>query len=253
MSEPNPKRWRAHRVCAGCDQKLARGTRGDKCRDCHWAARRAAIRACSSCGKAPLSRKNKTGYCILCLLDKRNADPVFQASRAEAIRNKFKTDPAHREKMRRIARRNSQKAAADPDYRAKLVERGRLLAATALRTPEALEKLRAVRAEAGRRGHETKMSWCPPEYRAEYKKLTVGRNIRAPKARAMILARIEAEKLAAVAATGLTSAVEFLQKFTWVRREGDQWRYGNAVLTDEQIIERAQQKGWQPFEFRRAA
>lgn len=148
-------------------------------------------RHCRHCSKQ-IGERSKTGLCNPCFNRDRNADPEFMAARKAAIQRKFQ-DPAHREKMRKAMLRTVAKMNEDPAYRARLVERGKHLAATALRSPQSLAKIASLRAENGRKRSETVMAWCPPKYRDEYRFLTVSKRMKAADARQLILDKMAAE------------------------------------------------------------
>lgn len=172
-------------------------TRAKRCAPCYHAGRAKLPGGnCSDCGtalslKSRTERRPRTGFCAPCILRRNNADPAFAASRAAAIRRKFE-EPEHLAKMQRIARRNGQIAATNPEHRARLAAMGR--ESIARFSPEARAKLAAQRGEIGRKIHEMKMAWCPPEYRAAYKRLTISKRIHASEARWMILQQIADDK-----------------------------------------------------------
>jgi hypothetical protein len=179
-----------------------------------------------------------------------NRDPAVHAARVAGIRSKF-TDPVHREKMARVARRNGQKSAADPEHLERLREHGRRLAPL-LRTPEALARMAAVRAANGRKVSETRLGWCPPAWRDRYRHLMRSKRLSASSARAQILAAVEKERLTELATfDNLQGAIFHLRRLTPVLRldhprgEGA-YRVGTAMLEPWQLIKRALDKGWTP-------
>lgn len=201
---------------------------------------------CLDCGKG-ISTRSRSGRCNACFNISKGKDPIFQAARAEGIRRKFK-DPEHLAKMQRIARRNGQKARCDPAYAKQLSERGKILAETVLKSPEVRARTmsKASRALAGRAIHEFHMGWCPVEYRDHYRRLVRSKRMPAADARQATLRKIELDTLAPIARLHADAAADFLRRYTAVQRTEEGWRYGTTVLTPEQLIERAQLKGWQP-------
>jgi len=203
------------------------------------------------CGKT-LSDRNTSGFCVRCFNQERNKDPAFRAARAEGIRRKFK-DPEHRERMRKIMIRNAEKARSDPEFMKWLSDRGKVCAATQLRTPEAIAAFLATRKESGRKRSDTVLAWCPPEYRDDYRFLVRTKRLSARQAKAQILARVKADNLKSLARFHIEEAADFLRRFTSVRRQDEGWLYGTVILSPEQLIQRAQLRGWEPSKWGRAA
>jgi hypothetical protein len=203
------------------------------------------------CG-APLQRRNRSGRCQACFTRFLNGDPALHAARVAGIRAKF-TDPAHREKMAKIARRNGQKSAADPRHLERLRERGRRLAPAVFRTPGALARMAAVRAANGRKVSETRLGWCPPAWRDRYRYLMRSKRLSAAAARAQVLEEAERDRLTALATfDNLDSAIFHLRRLTPVIRLDDRagagaYRVGTATLEPWQLIKRALHKGWTPL------
>lgn len=214
-------------------------------------ARRKPDRTCDDCGK-PISRYTKSGVCNACGNRRRSADPAFCAKRAAGIRAKA-AEPAHRAKMAEVARRNITKALANPETMARFRERGKVLARTALRTPEAIAKMEACREENGRKIHETRMAWCPKEYRAHYRYLTISRRVPAADARAQIERQIHEDAIARIAVTHASIAADYLRRLAPVYRKGDGWQLGTVTLTPAQLVDRALRRGWQPEDWSIAA
>jgi hypothetical protein len=128
---------------------------------------------CKVCSK-PLWRGNQTGHC------KQHIAPEVRAKMTESLRRKIQSDPAYLERLRTLARANSSR----PGHMEKMHEgRDRAkpwIKALAAVTPESYLK-------AGRRSADTKLAWCPPEYRAEYHRLTNAKRFTASEAKAMVL------------------------------------------------------------------
>lgn len=147
---------------------------------------------CADCGKA-ITAKTKTGRCRSCKNHFLNSQPAFVAARAEGIRKKWSEDKAFAAKMRLIFSATGRANGTDPKRRAKLAELGKCKIAQ-LHSPESRAKAKAKSKQTGRKISEHYMGWCPPEYRDEYRRLTISKNLRANEARAIILAQIKADK-----------------------------------------------------------
>ena len=128
---------------------------------------------CKVCGKS-LWRGNQTGHC------RSHVHPEVRARQTESLRRKIQSDPVYLDKIRAQARANSSR----PVHMEKLHEGSRRvkpwIKARAALTPESYIK-------AGRRSADTKLAWCPPEYRDEYHNLTNAKRFKAAEAKAMIL------------------------------------------------------------------
>lgn len=151
------------------------------------------VPTCADCGVARFSRKpKKSPYCRRCVGRHTGRDPArrakcsaamkallsdpsvraqhFQRS-ADGLRHKLRTDPAFAEMRREMGRRT-----------------GRLKLGH-LATPAGSE----ARLRAGRAASATKLAWCPPEYRDDYRNLVKRQGIRAVQARKMIQETIAAD------------------------------------------------------------
>lgn len=147
-------------------------------------------RTCADCS-SPISRQARR--CRACAVQSVNRCPDVAQARAHAIRAKFR-DPAHRAKMQQVARRNGETARLDPAFRARLVEHGKRQYARHLNTPEGRAAVLATRPASGAKRTETVLGWCPAEWRAEYRRLTSSKQVKAADARRMILDIIDARK-----------------------------------------------------------
>lgn len=103
-------------------------------------------------------------------------------------------DPARRARAAKVLHRNLLNAMEDPEFRQRLVERGKRLRWTALETPQAKANLAAVRAENGRKRTETVLAWCPPEHRDHYFHLSVTKRMPAAEAKRLVLDHIAREQ-----------------------------------------------------------
>jgi len=132
---------------------------------------------CKTCGKS-LWKGNKYGYC------RSHISPEARANMTAGLRLKMQSDPEYMQRIIALARAN----VARPEHRQKLTEAARksgawrkALAAT---TPESYQL-------AADRAADTKLAWCPPEYRDEYRRLKDSKRLRAHEAKSIILAQHE--------------------------------------------------------------
>lgn len=141
---------------------------------------------CRTCQK-PLSRQNTTGYCRGHVSAFNLSKPEVRERQRAGIKHKHATDPAFLNDLRRRARALGE----DPDINARRTqhfkdarywEKGVIASSK----PE-------VRARAAKRASATRLAWCPPEYRDEYKRLIRTKRIPAVEARKIILSTIEAD------------------------------------------------------------
>lgn len=153
----------------------------------------ALVPTCADCGAPRFSTKpKKTPYCRACVrahnarspsrrakasasMKARLADPHVRAEHieraAEGLRRRIREDPAFAERRRAIGRRTG------------LLKRG--MAQHPAGSP--------LRLANGRKSAATKLAWCPPEYRDEYRRLIKRQNIPAAEARPMIEDMIAAD------------------------------------------------------------
>lgn len=148
-------------------------------------------KTCMDCPSA-LGDKNKSGLCRPCALKRNMANPEFNEKRLAAIRARYK-DPAARHKAATEINERHMRARQDPE-KAERLRKGIKAARARLNEPEVRAAYLASRAEAGRKHSETRMAWCPPEYRETYFHLTMSKRVRAPEARQMIKDMIAADR-----------------------------------------------------------
>lgn len=129
---------------------------------------------------APIGPANKSGLCRPCGLAKRNADPEFQARRAEASRAaSAKRTPESRSRASKAA---SVKRLANPEYRAWLTEHLRSIAPLA-HAPE-LKASRAKKLSVA--VSDYRLPWCPRELRPLYRQLTRSKGLTPAEAREIV-------------------------------------------------------------------
>lgn len=147
-------------------------------------------RKCLGC-ESPIRDHAPGERCRRCSTIALNADPEFQAKRLAGLRSAAALQPGT-EQRRRAGRKSAQKRMANPFYTAWLKNLVKNVVQPASQTAEA----RAKRddAAAGRKISERKLSWCPVEYRSEYRRLVVSKGIKAAEARQIILAQIKADR-----------------------------------------------------------
>lgn len=144
-------------------------------------------RACSNC-PATLGPKNKSGRCRACCARAMNADPEMQARRVAALAAYHATPEAKKGARRRMIAFNRN---VPEDVRRRRSEHGRWLAANVLTRPDVRAKAQTpeARRQRGQSNTETRLGWCPPERRDEYRAL-VRTNIGAAEARRIIEAEV---------------------------------------------------------------
>lgn len=135
---------------------------------------------CTGCA-GPISRRNVSGLCRPCSLSAMNSDPDFAARVSAGIQTAMKKDPAKREAKRQamLRIRATPKARESRRRVAQSIELWRL--GNAAQPPGS-----PSRVLAGARGSATKLAWCPPELRDEYRFLTKKVRLKAAEARRMI-------------------------------------------------------------------
>jgi hypothetical protein len=154
-------------------------------------------------------------------------------------------DPEARARQAKIINRNRDKAFANPEIFARLQEVGRRHVCN-LTTPEAVAKRIAACKLAGPKISDARLPWCPRELRPRYRALCKTRRYSTAEARAIV--EREAADLAAIRSGHLDDALFWLNRIAPVKRLDDgTYRYGSAILTPGQLIDRAKLKGWQPM------
>jgi hypothetical protein len=169
--------------CRTCGIPLSRQNKKGYCRP-HVSAAIAAERPkpeprLCPCG-AVLHSKNQSGLCLKHMLEQRNADPERIAIKVAALKRRFATDPELKEAQRRRARglhllpqsKEAKRRRWTPEFQRKGVE--------------ALKAMPEVRAAAVARMSATKLAWCPPHLRDDYRHLTQRMALPAAEARRMI-------------------------------------------------------------------
>lgn len=160
----------ARHHCTSCSKPLLQKNGSGLCRPC-WRVMKAKARqtACRSCS-APIARTRQTGLCRACV----NKDPALLARRGKTI-----------SEVRR------RKFAEDPAWAAARREHGSWLYHNHAVNVTISEE---ARVRAGRGVSATRLAWCPPEYRAQYRKMVSNMHFSAAEAKAMILEQVEADR-----------------------------------------------------------
>lgn len=146
--------------------------------------------ACQTCG-VQLGRNNRSGYCKRHFSAAKAQDPAWREAQRSGAKRALQADPARMEALKaRLRAHNSS-----PEHRAWAAERAYKIGLASIgqaasRTPEANAK-RAASAAA------TKLAWCPPHLREDYRALIYNKKIPAAEAREIILAQ-EASEVASV-------------------------------------------------------
>lgn len=189
-----------------------------------------------------ISSQSRTGLCRSCACKRQNSDPSFAARRAAGIRERFK-DPATRLKAAQELRERHMEARRRPDVADRL-SRALALARARSFDPDGRANFLASRAAAGRKRSETVLAWCPPEYRDGYRTLTRVKGKSARDAKRIVLKRIDDDKRARLAATKLSDIRHFLSRFTPVLPRENGWLYGTAIISTDELVRRALNKGY---------
>lgn len=171
------------KTCLTCGIALSRQNKKGYCRP-HVSAAIAAERpkvepSRCHCGKALLTQ-NKSGLCRKHFNEQHNANAESQAKRVAALKRRFAIDPELRDQQRERARklhtlpqsREAKRRRYTPEFQRKGVE--------------ALRNMPEVRARAVLKMVATKLAWCPPHLRGQYRVLANMDGVTAAEARAMI-------------------------------------------------------------------
>lgn len=223
--------------CIVCGGHRSSRSKSGRCHKCAMRARAPAPRFCK-CGKR-LNRQTKSGMCLPCL----RVTPEFQAKRLAAVRKAFE-NPEHRAKMAKVVARNHAKARLRPEFAQWLHEHGKHLQ-TILHSPEVRAKQRTPehRAKMGKAVSDARLSWCPPELRAEYRSLIKSKRMLMSEARPIIEAK--AQELRAIRHPCFEDVLHFMRRLTAVLRlDNGNYRVGLAELTPGQLLKRAESKGY---------
>ena len=132
----------------------------------------------------------KQELCRPCFMRALNSDPVYKARKLEAIAKRWAV-PGAREYQAMICRASVKKREANPESRAKVRANGFKQVAN-LMSPEVFAKAHSADAMKKRVASliETRLGWCPPEYRDSYRKLSRKRHMTAAEAKRIILDEI---------------------------------------------------------------
>jgi Bacterial dnaA protein helix-turn-helix len=151
---------------------------------------------------------NKTGLCRKHALEQHNANAESQARRVVALKRRFAIDPElrhqHRERARKLHTLPQSREAKVRRYTPEFQRKG----------VEALRNMPEVRRLANAKMSATKLAWCPPALRDEYRHLTQRKAFPAPEARQMIEEQHELEMARWRRSVGITvepSKIEFVE------------------------------------------
>lgn len=226
-----------------CGKQLGHRNKSGLCRSCAATNRSPSsvplTRACSDCAK-PISEQSK-GRCRSCATAYYNRLPETIAKRIEGWKKRL-ADPKNYEQLCKTAKRNSQKAMADPVKRAAASARAKIMYERYLNTDENRAIVASTRKRAGDKIRELRLAWCPLEYRQLHHENIKRHRMKAAQSREMI------EKLAANASAlrHIDSALDYLLKFAPVQKLENGFRYGNAILSPSEVVSRATLRGWMP-------
>lgn len=132
-----------------------------------------------------------TTHCRRCSIMRVQSDPDMEARRRAGIATLF-SDPSYVEEHRARLRKTIAAKLTDPAFVERKREHGRRQYRDCLNRPDVRAKAHSpeARQKAGRATHETRMAWCPPELRADYRRLIRSKLIPAAEARKIIEAEI---------------------------------------------------------------
>lgn len=142
--------------------------------------------ACATCG-ATLSRQNRSGYCRRHASAAKAQDPAWREAQRAGARRALLANPERLDALKaRIRAHNTS-----PEHRAWAAERAKAIklherGSAASQTAEANAK-RSASATA------SKLAWCPPHLRQDYRRLIYSKKLSAAEARQIILAQDAAE------------------------------------------------------------
>lgn len=138
-------------------------------------------KTCRECSK-PLSPRSRSGLCRVHV----KKSPEFRERLSQALRSSYAANPEWRERKSRASRISANRPEERERRSRQAKEFGLHQIGVAALTAESFAK-------AGARAAATRMAWCPPHLRAEYRFLTQKKGLRAPDARRIIEAQNEAE------------------------------------------------------------
>lgn len=163
-------------------------------------------RTCEKCPRE-LGAKNKSGLCRSCLSKRINADPVTIEARRRGIAAHYAKPGAREAVAKRIMAYNAN---VPPEHVEMRREHGKRQHARYFAGADGYARLQSpeARRKRGASVSETRMAWCPPELREEYRDLVRRQRLPAAEARAIIeaqavrnaerAAKAEADRLAAM-------------------------------------------------------
>lgn len=151
------------------------------------------VPTCADCGAARFSRKPvKSPWCRRCV-GRHNGRLPARRAKASAAMKAYLADPdtlaAHK---RRTGDGIRRAMIVDPEFAARKREEGRRLGLSGV-AAAAHPAGSASRIDAGRKSGATKLAWCPPEYRDDYRRLIKVKGIPTAEARQIILSTVAAD------------------------------------------------------------
>lgn len=159
--------------------------------------RTALVPTCADCGAPRFSRKpKKSPYCFRCNGRHVGKSPQRRANASAAMKAHLADPHVRANHIRRAAEGLRRRLATDPEFAEQRRERGRIVGLSKLGVTPAGSPSRIA---AGKTSSATKLAWCPPEYRDEYKRLIKRQNMKAAEARPIIedMIAVDARRYAA--------------------------------------------------------
>jgi hypothetical protein len=145
-----------------------------------------AVKNCASCGLT-LSRGNRSGYCKRHVSAAKAQDPAWREAQKAGAKRALQVNPERLAALRERVRAMN----VTPEKRARTADHARKIGLHAIgqrtaNSPESIAKRAASSVS-------TKLAWCPPRLREQYRHLLYVKRIPAAEARAMILAQQDAD------------------------------------------------------------
>ena len=146
---------------------------------------------CMDCSKT-LGPKNQSGRCRSCMSKAINRDPAVAEARRAALRAHFAKPGVREAAAERMREYNTN---MPEEHRERRREHGRRTYKRYLAGPEnhGVVQSADARRNRGAAVREAAMGWCPLHLRAEYRRLTISKRLKAAEARALIEAQMVAE------------------------------------------------------------
>lgn len=172
--------------CSTCEKMLRRGNKTGLCAGCLLDKRRVPAHYCA-CGAITSRRANR---CRPCGMARLNGDPQIKAKRIAGVK-RAANDPATKADRVERARRANATKRKNPAYMAFLRHQIRRIQPLSC-TPEALTRRDHVK--RGQTLSDTRLPWCPREYRALHRWHIYTKRMTSAQSREIIEAKIREDQ-----------------------------------------------------------